>query len=58
MSGIGGVAGSAFAAAAQIEKSAPRRVEPDHGRDRSSETTAEVQKSDKQEQKRRLDITV
>ncbi len=58
MSGISGVAGSAFAAAAQIDKSAPKRAEPDHGRDRSSETTSDMQKSDKQEQKRKLDIHV
>ena len=49
MSGISGVAGSAFAAAAQIDKSAPKR---------SSETTSDMQKSDKQEQKRKLDIHV
>ena len=58
MSGIGGVAGSAFAAAAQIDKSAPKQVEPDDGRDRSSETTSEIQRSDQQEQKRKLDIHV
>ncbi|GEM_PF-6889636 len=58
MSGISGVAGGAFAAAAEIEKSAPKRAEPDHGRDRSSERTAEIQKSDKKEQSRALDIHV
>lgn len=58
MSGISGVAGGAFSAAAQIEQSAPKRAEADHGRDRSAESTSEVQKSDKKEQTRALDIHV
>ncbi len=58
MSSISAMSGAMVASAAQQEAAEPKRAEGSHGRDRSAEGTAEINKSDRKEQSRALDITV
>lgn len=58
MNPISGASSGPAAAVAQHGHAGPRPIDEFHGRNRTTETTAEIHKADKNERSKGIDITV